>query len=102
MTDEAPEPLRIDGGDFILTWRCTTADNSRALWYGKRTEYGRYVVILFCFITTILFVSIATSIHHIRNRIMRIHFSSKYSGTSVYVLNMFQILGLIPNRTYTE
>jgi hypothetical protein len=27
---------------------------------------------------------------------------TKYSGTSVYVLNPFQILGLIPNRTYTE
>jgi hypothetical protein len=25
-----------------------------------------------------------------------------YSGTSVYVLNPFQILGLIPNRTYTK
>jgi hypothetical protein len=24
------------------------------------------------------------------------------SGTSVYVLNPFQILGLIPNRTYTK
>jgi hypothetical protein len=27
---------------------------------------------------------------------------SVYSGTSVYVLNPFHILGLIPNRTYTE
>jgi hypothetical protein len=27
---------------------------------------------------------------------------AKYSGTSVHVLNPFQILGLIPNRTYTE
>jgi hypothetical protein len=26
----------------------------------------------------------------------------KYSGTSVYALNSFRILGLIPNRTYTE
>jgi hypothetical protein len=26
----------------------------------------------------------------------------KYSGTSVYILNLFQILGLKPNRTYTE
>jgi hypothetical protein len=26
----------------------------------------------------------------------------KYSGTSIYVLNPFQILGLIPNRTYTK
>jgi hypothetical protein len=26
----------------------------------------------------------------------------KYSGTSVYVLNPLQILGLIPNRTYTK
>jgi hypothetical protein len=26
----------------------------------------------------------------------------KYSGTSVYVLNPIQILGLIPNRTYTK
>jgi hypothetical protein len=26
----------------------------------------------------------------------------KYSGTSVYVFNPFQILGLIPNRTYTK
>jgi hypothetical protein len=26
----------------------------------------------------------------------------KYSGTSVYVLNVFQIFGLIPNRTYTK
>jgi hypothetical protein len=26
----------------------------------------------------------------------------KYSGTSVYVLNPFQILGLIPDRTYTK
>jgi hypothetical protein len=24
----------------------------------------------------------------------------RYSGTSVYVLNPFQILGLVPNRTY--
>jgi hypothetical protein len=29
-------------------------------------------------------------------------FKYEYSGTSVYVLNPFQILGLIPNRTYTK
>jgi hypothetical protein len=28
--------------------------------------------------------------------------SYKYSGTSVYVLNPFQILGFIPNKTYTK
>jgi hypothetical protein len=30
------------------------------------------------------------------------HYHIKYSGTSVYVLNPFQTLGLIPNRTYTK
>jgi hypothetical protein len=28
--------------------------------------------------------------------------SSEYSGTSVYIVKAFQILGLIPNRTYTK
>jgi hypothetical protein len=32
----------------------------------------------------------------------RCYHGLKYSGTSVYVFNPFQILGLIPNRTYTK
>lgn len=45
--------MRIDGGDFRLTWRRTVADVSQALLYGKRTKSERYLVILFCFTVAI-------------------------------------------------
>jgi hypothetical protein len=77
----------------------SNSDISRYLHFNHWPSESSFATELFCkFELSVTFESRAQLLTHDKQRVT----GQNYSGTSVYALNPFQILGLIPNRTYTK